>query len=394
MILSLIIIIFFGYIFSFLAKMLKLPHILGYILAGVLVGPNVLNGLDQLVMINSGVIKQIALMLILVISGLSIQLEDLKTNKIEMISLSIIPSVLGIISGIFAGFFLLQLELFESVLLGVVICGVAPAIVLPRMLKIIEEKGEYKQIPQIIFSAIILNDILLLFLFPIFLFWINNSNDVLQYSLLIPIIFMLEVVIAYLMTLLVVFIAKKCKIHKNLISFFFLIICIIIVLLEVKISAFLPFSAILLIVIFSIFIRYKSKELADTIIVPFKKIWHLGELLLFTLVGAGLNLGILNQISISHFIALFVIQLFISLGVLIVINFYNYNIFEKKLYILSFSPKGTMQAALGFIPLSLGIVGGEDILIISIISILIFAPFGSILLDRYFINNNSPMSQL
>ncbi|KAF0091331.1 MAG: sodium/hydrogen exchanger [Fusobacteria bacterium] len=142
------------------------------------------------------------------------------------------------------------------------------------------------------------------------------------------------------------------------------------------------------------FIRYKSKELANTIIVPFKKIWYFGELLLFTLVGAGLNLGMLNQINISHFIALFFIQLFISLGVIIVINFYDYNKSEKILYILSFSPKGTMQAALGFIPLSLGIVGGEDILIISIISILIFAPFGSIFLDRYFKNNNSPISRL
>ncbi len=391
MILSIIIIIFFGYIFSFLAKMLKLPHILGYILAGILIGPNVLNGLDELIMLNSSVIKQLALMLILVISGLSIQLEDLKTNKVKIVALSLIPSLLGIMSSIYVGNFFLKLGLLESILVGVVICGVAPAIVLPRMLRIIEEKPDFKQIPQIIFSSIIINDILLLFIFPIILFWLKNNSNVFNYSMFIPIILVLEVLIAYLMTILIIFIEKKYKINRKLISFIFFIICCFIVLLEISISDFLPFSAILLVVIFSMFIRYKSKELANTIIIPFKKIWNLGELFLFTLVGAGLNLEILRQVSISHFTALFIIQFFISLGVIIVINFYDYSKFEKRLYVLSFSPKGTIQAALGYIPLGLGIVGGEDILVISIISILIFAPFGSIFLDRYF-NNSSPIS--
>ena len=389
MIESIVIILFFSYIFGFLAKKIKFPHILGYILAGVLIGPYMLNGINDIIMMNAGFIKQISLMLILIIAGLSINIEDLKVNKFQIIALGIFPSTIAIVSGVIFGIFLLRISILESIILGIVVCGVAPAIILPRMLKIIEEKRDFKQIPQIIFSSITLNDIILLFLFPIILFLINsNFNMGYKYLGLIPIFIAIELIIAFFLAKFIVLISKKFIKIDKLLGIIFIILSVLVVILENRVGGRIPFSAILFLVVLSILIRYNSRDFSKEIIIPIKKIWYIGEILLFTLLGASLNFEIFNRISIVHFILLFIVQLFMSLGVLSVLHFCKYTISERKLFLIAFSPKATMQAAIGGIPLVLGLAGGEDILIISVIAILIFAPLGSILLDKYLNNLN------
>ena len=132
MLFSLVIILSLGFLFGILAKKIHIPHILGYILAGIVLGPSVLNKLDGYLLIQSGLIKQFILMLILTIAGFSIDLEGLKSNKFTVVGLSIIPGLMGIISALFFGHIWLGLDIIQSAIIGVVIGGMAPAIILQQ----------------------------------------------------------------------------------------------------------------------------------------------------------------------------------------------------------------------------------------------------------------------
>ena len=163
----------------------------------------------------------------------------------------------------------------------------------------------------------------------------------------------------------------------------FLTLFVIFVFIEKAISGIVPFSAMIFVLSMALSLRYFSKDIAEDLKVTYKKIWPFGEILLFTLLGAGISLDIMKNINIFHFVTMFTVQIFITIGVLLTLIFKGYKIKNLIFYVLAYSPKATMQAAIGGIPFALGIAGGEDIFIVSILCILFFAPLGSILLDKY-----------
>lgn len=390
MLVSFGLIIIFGLIFGFFCKKLKIPALIGMLFTGIILGPNVLNLIDSKTLNISSELRQIALIVILIKAGLSLDISDLKRIGKSAILLSFLPASFEILAYfIFARIFF-KIRSVDALLMGSVLAAVSPAVVVPRMVKLIEEKrGVEKSIPQMILAGASCDDIFVLVLFSSFLS-MAKGEDVSLISLVnvpISIIFGIIVgaIIGYILYIVFEFFYKKGDMIRNSTKLIIILaISFLLVAMENVLKDKIAFSSLLAVVAMSCVFKIKANyEVSSRLSEKFGKLWIFAEVLLFVLVGAEVNIFYIRKLGFISIVMIFLALIIRSLGTLLSISGSNLNKKEKLFTVFSYMPKATVQAAIGAVPLANGLSSGEIILSMAVLGILITAPIGAIFIDNF-----------
>ena len=390
MLVSFGLIIIFGLIFGFFCKKLKIPALIGMLFTGIILGPNVLNLIDSKTLNISAELRQIALIVILIKAGLSLDISDLKRIGKSAILLSFLPASFEILAYfIFARIFF-KIRSVDALLMGSVLAAVSPAVVVPRMVKLIEEKrGVEKSIPQMILAGASCDDIFVLVLFSSFLS-MAKGEDVSLISLAnVPISIILGIIvgaiIGYILYLVFEFFYKKGDMIRNSTKLIIILaISFLLVAMENLLKDKIAFSSLLAVIAMSCIFKIKANyEVSSRLSEKFGKLWIFAEVLLFVLVGAEVNILYITKLGFTSIIMIFLALIIRSLGTMISISGSNLNKKEKLFTVFSYMPKATVQAAIGAVPLANGLSSGEIILSMAVLGILITAPIGAIFIDNF-----------
>ena len=390
MLVSFGLIIIFGLIFGFFCKKLKIPALIGMLFTGIILGPNVLNLIDSKTLNISAELRQIALIVILIKAGLSLYISDLKRIGKSAILLSFLPASFEILAYfIFARIFF-KIRSVDALLMGSVLAAVSPAVVVPRMVKLIEEKnGVEKSIPQMILAGASCDDIFVLVLFSSFLSMAKGEDVSLVSLVNIPISIILGIIvgaiIGYILYIVFEFFYKKGDMIRNSTKLIIILsISFLLVAMENILKDKIAFSSLLAIIAMSCVFKIKANdEVSSRLSEKFGKLWIFAEVLLFVLVGAEVNIFYITKLGFISIVMIFLALIIRSLGTMISISGSNLNKKEKLFTVFSYMPKATVQAAIGAVPLANGLSSGEIILSMAVLGILITAPIGAIFIDNF-----------
>ena len=381
--LSLFIIFCFGIFGGFLFEKIKLPKLIWYIILGILIGPSVLNIVDETLINISSYLRQIALVIILTRSGLSLDIHNLKRIGRPAILMCFIPATFEIIGiTIFAPIFL-GISYIEALLLGSVIAAVSPAVVVPRMIKLMDEGyGKKNSVPELIMAGASCDDIFVIVLFYSFKELAKNQTFNVWSISQIPLSIISGITIGIAIGFLMVLIIDKLKMNSILHVILTLGLSFGMIALETVVKPYFSISSLLGIIVMALVINIFKKKDAKEIQTKYNSLWSGFEILLFTLVGIATNIHYAFSRDGAILVGIILIALiFRSIGVFISILATSFTKKEKLFIIFSYLPKATVQASIGAIALSEGLECGGIVLTGAVISILITAPLGAILMD-------------
>lgn len=383
MILSLGLILILGFIIGWLLSKIKIPGLVGMIIVGLLIGPYCLGLIDEKILSISTELRQVALVIILTRSGLNLDIDSLRKIGRPAILMSFIPATLEIIGTTLISQLLLEITIFESILLGTVLAAVSPAVVSPRMIKLIEERfGENHQVPKLILAGSSVDDIYVIVLFYTFLGLVGNNTFDFVSITMIPVTIILGVLLGIIVGLILSYILKKTN-FKTAINILIIISSSFLMIgLENMLKDYISISSLLGIMVTGIVLLFRNKEKAKELSDGYNNLWIFFEIILFVLVGATVDFSYAINNGLMAILILIIGLLFRTLGVLLCLIKTKLTFKERLFTILAYIPKATVQASIGGIALSLGLSCGSIILTVSVISILITAPIGAILIDN------------
>lgn len=380
MLTSLAIMLILGLGINALFTKMKLPGLLGLLILGVVIGPYVLNWLDSDTLRVSADLRKIALIIILLRAGLGISRDDLKRVGTTAIKLSCIPGIFEGFTIAFISVKLLGFSFIEGGILGFIIAAVSPAVVVPQMLNFLENGiGTNKGIPTLILAGASIDDVFAITLFTTFLGLYSGSHVSIGIQILsIPISILLGIVSGLIIGFIMVKLFKTYHIRDTKKVLLILGAAIFLTVVENVLKSKLEIAGLLGVMTIGFIILEKKPEVAKKLAVEFNKIWIFAEILLFVLVGAQVNINVALNAGLTGLLIIFIGLLGRSVGVVVSTIGTNLNWKERIFCIISYIPKATVQAAIGSIPLGLGISSGEVILAIAVLSILVTAPLGAI----------------
>ena len=383
MILSLGLILILGFIIGWLLSKIKIPGLVGMIIVGLLIGPYCLGLIDEKILSISTELRQVALVIILTRSGLNLDIDSLRKIGRPAILMSFIPATLEIIGTTLISQLLLEITIFESILLGTVLAAVSPAVVSPRMIKLIEERfGENHQVPKLILAGSSVDDIYVIVLFYTFLGLVGNNTFDFVSITMIPVTIILGVLLGIIVGLILSYILKKTN-FKTAINILIIISSSFLMIgLENMLKDYISISSLLGIMVTGIVLLFRNKEKAKQLSDGYNNLWIFFEIILFVLVGATVDFSYAINNGLMAILILIIGLLFRTLGVLLCLIKTKLTFKERLFTILAYIPKATVQASIGGIALTLGLSCGSIILTVSVISILITAPIGAILIDN------------
>lgn len=358
----------------------KLPGLLGMLILGVIIGPYGLN-LLQADMINiSGDLRKIALIIILLRAGLGINKADLKKVGNSALKMSCIP---GLIEGFFIAFAstkFLDFSFVQGGILGFIIAAVSPAVVVPSMLSLIENNiGTNKGIPTLILAGASIDDVFAITIFSAFLGLYSGAHVNIGVQLLnIPLSILLGIGSGIVIGITMVKIFSKYHIRDTKKVLLILGVSILLTEFENLLKTKIEIASLLGVMTIGFIIVEKMPDLGERLAAKFNKIWVFAEILLFVLVGAQVNIGVALEAGMVGIIVIFIGLIGRSIGVLISLIGTDLNWKERLFCVIAYIPKATVQAAMGAVPLTLGVESGDVILAIAVLSILITAPLGAI----------------
>ena len=385
MLVSMSLVIFIGLLLGSLAKKLHLPSLIGLLFTGILLGPSVLNVLSDRFLALSSELRTVALIVILTRAGLSLDLADLKKVGRPAILMCFVPAVFEIIGTTLLAPSLLSISVSEALLLGSVIAAVSPAVIVPRMIHLMKEGyGKNKSIPQIILAGASVDDVFVLVLFTAFL----GMNDGGTFSAIdltrIPIAIFSGAFLGLAVGYFLVYVFNQFHIRDSVKVLVMLATAFLLMGLETALASSFPFSGMLSVMGVSLMIFRKKRQLAERLSLKFNKIWILAEIFLFVFVGASVDLSYAFSAGIAPLVLLILVSLIRMIGVLVSLFKTSLSRKEKLFCMISYLPKATVQAAIGSIPFSMGLASGEMILTVAVLSILVTAPVGAWLIDRFY----------
>jgi len=362
---------------------LKLPGIIGMLLSGIILGPFVLDLIDPSILTLSADLRQIALIVILIRAGLSLDLEDLKKVGRPALLLSFIPASIEMVAVIIFAPLFFGISYLDAAIMGAIIAAVSPAVVVPRMIKLMESGyGKEKKIPQLIMAGASIDDVYVIVIFTSLIQVYQGSTVSLLTFLFIPISIILGVFLGILSGLVLSSFFKKFHMRDTLKVLIIFSIGFLFIVLEKTIYGFLPISGLVGIMALGGTILKKHMVLAKRLVGKFEKIWVIAEIMLFVLVGAAVDISVIANVGLFALLLIVISMVFRMFGVFISLIKTRLNQKEKLFVGISYAPKATVQAAIGAIPLSLGISSGNLILTVAVLAIIITAPFGAILMDK------------
>ena len=382
MLVSLALIFIMGLSLGAIFKKIKLPPLIGMLLTGIILGPFVLNLISADILNISSSLRQIALIIIMIRAGLSLDISSLKKLGLPAILLCFLPSLFEMSGTILLAMFLLNMEVLDAAILASILASASPAVLVPRMISYIEEGyGSEKSLPQLLLASESIDDILNVVILSALMSIAVGENFNLGSTLFnIPLSLIYALAFGTAIGLILVTFFKKYHMRDSIKVIIIISIAFLFVALEND-SNIIPFSGLLAVMSLGIIILQTYEVLATRLSKKFSKLWVAAEIVLFVLVGASVNINYVDKAGLNAVILIFGIFLFRALGILISIIPTNFNGKEKFFCVLTGIPKATMQAALGGIPLMAGLESGEIILAVSVLTILITAPLGAIALD-------------
>ncbi len=359
---------------------LKLPGLIGMLILGVLIGPYGFNLLQEDMLKISGDLRGIALIIILLRAGFGINKDDLKKIGVTALKMSCIP---GLIEGLFiaaASVYFLGFTFIQGGILGFIIAAVSPAVVVPSMLELIGNNiGTKKGIPALILAGASIDDVFAITIFSVFLGLYAGSNVNIGIQLLnIPVSILLGIIAGIIIGFILIMIFKRYHIRSTKKVLLILGFSILLNQLESVLKTKLQIASLLGVMTIGFIIIEKLPDVGKRLSDKFNKIWILAEILLFVLVGALVDVNVALKAGRVGIIIILIGLAGRSIGVIISLAGTEYNWRERLFCTIAYLPKATVQAAMGAVPLSLGVESGDIILAIAVLSILITAPLGAI----------------
>lgn len=373
--------LFVGWLFS----RMKLPSLLGMIMVGILLSPNCLNMVDCSVLNISGELRQIALVIILTRAGLSLNLADLKKVGRPAVLMCFVPACFEILGTILLAPLLLGVSVLDAAIIGSVIAAVSPAVVVPRMIKLMDEGyGNDKKIPQLILAGASVDDVFVIVVFTA-LTALASTGEISATSFWkIPISIILGIVMGALTGALFVQFFKRHHMRDTIKVLVILSVSFLLLELQDRLEGIIPMSGLLAIMSMGIIINQKYDVLAKRLSAKYNKLWLGAEIFLFVLVGIAVDLKYAVSAGIVVILLVILALFFRMTGVALAIAKTELNKKERIFCALAYTPKATVQAAIGAIPLSMGLGCGNIVLTVAVVSILITAPFGAICIDNLY----------
>lgn len=382
MLFSLTLIFLSGIILGSIFNRLKLPQLIGMLLTGIILGPFLLNLLDPKILSISADLRQIALIIILTRAGLNLDINDLKKVGRPAVLMCFVPATFEILGMIIFAPKFLGLELLDSAILGTVIAAVSPAVVVPKMLKLMEEAyGTDRSIPQLIMAGASVDDVFVIVLFTSFIGLASNGTFSMLNLIKIPTSIFFGISVGFLCAIFLIYLFKKIHIRDSLKVIIILNISFLLVTFEHSLTGIIGFSGLLAIMSIGTGIQAKNTILSKRLSIKYSKLWIAAEVMLFVLVGATVNIKYALGASIPAILLIITVLIFRMIGVFLCLVGTSLSYRERLFCMIAYCPKATVQAAIGSIPLSMGLSSGNIILTVAVLSILITAPLGAFAID-------------
>lgn len=367
---------------------LGLPRIIGMLFTGILLGPNVFNLLDSSILLISPQLRQMALIIILLKAGLSLNLSDLRQVGRPAVMMSFVPASFEILAFLLFGPFILGISRVEAALLGSVLAAVSPAVVIPRMVQLMEEKyGTDKSIPQMIMAGASCDDIFVIVLFSTFLGMVQGGSiraaDFLNIPVSIVLGILLGAVFGYgLSRFFERAYEKKHYIRNSMKVVIVLGMSFLLMSVEAWLEDVVSVSGLLAVVSMACMIKIKSAPIVSKrLSEKFGKLWVAAEVMLFVLVGAAVDIRYTLGAGAAAVLMIAIALGFRAVGVCLCLAGTKLNRRERLFGIIAYLPKATVQAAIGSVPLAAGLPCGQLVLSVAVLSILITAPLGAVGMD-------------
>ena len=382
MLLSISLILILGMFMGWICQKIKLPSLLGMLVTGIILGPYVLNMLDDSILGISAELRKIALIIILTRAGLGLDLSGLKKIGRPAALMCFVPASFELIGMILLAPKLMGLTVLEAAIMGAVLAAVSPAVVVPRMVKLMDEGyGVNEGIPQLILAGASVDDVYVIVLFSTFVGMMQGEGASVLKFVNIPISILLGIMIGLLLGVLLGYFFEKVHIRDTSKVLIILSISFLLVVIEDKLTTAITFSALIAIMFIGIGLQKKREVVAKRLSVKYGKLWVAAEVFLFVLVGATVNIGYLGKVGVKALIVIIGALVFRMVGVFMCLLGTSLKRKERLFAMLAYTPKATVQAAIGGIPLALGFACGDLVLTVAVLAIVLTAPLGAFAID-------------
>ncbi len=388
MLTSLALIFLVGLAMAAICQKLKLPRIIGMLLTGILLGPYALNWLDESILGISSQLRQIALIIILIKAGLSLNLADLKKVGRPAVMMACVPASFEILAYVLFAPAILGVSRVEAAVMGAVLGAVSPAVVVPRMVQLMETQyGTKKSIPQMILAGASCDDIFVIVLFSTFSSMAQGGSVQVMDFVNIPISIVLGLALGAVAGYLLGGFFETAYAHKHYVRNSMKVIVVLgvaflLMAIEIWAKGIVSISGLLAVVAMACVLKLRSttfvsKRLSE----KFGKLWLAAEVLLFVLVGAAVDIRYTMNAGIVAVVMIGIALLFRAVGVMLCMVGTRLNVKERLFCIIAYLPKATVQAAIGSVPMAMGLACGQIVLSVAVLAILITAPLGAIGMD-------------
>ena len=382
MLLSISLILILGMFMGWICRKMKLPALLGMLITGIILGPYGLNLLDGSILGISAELRKIALIIILTRAGLGLDLSGLKKIGRPAVLMCFVPASFELLGMILLAPKLMGLSVLESAVMGAVLAAVSPAVVVPRMVKLMDEGYGVKEgIPQLILAGASVDDVYVIVLFSTFVGMMQGEGASILKFVNIPVSIFFGIAIGLFLGVLLAYFFKKVHIRDTSKVLIILSISFLLVVIEAKLTTAITFSSLIAVMFIGIGLQKKREAVAKRLSVKYGKLWVAAEVFLFVLVGATVNIEYLGKIGAKAFGVIIGALIFRMFGVFVCLLGTNLKRKERLFAMMAYTPKATVQAAIGGIPLALGLACGDIVLTVAVLAIVFTAPLGAFAID-------------
>lgn len=388
MLTSLALIFLVGLAMAAICQRLKLPRIIGMLITGIVLGPYILDLLDPSILSISAELRQMALIIILLKAGLSLNLADLKKVGRPAVMMSCVPASCEILAFFLFAPHILGVTRMEAAVMGAVLAAVSPAVVVPRMVQLMETKyGTEKSVPQLIMAGASCDDIFVIVLFSTFVSMAQGGSAHLLDFVNIPVSILLGIVLGAVTGYILSLFFETAYAHEHCIRNSMKVIIVLgvaflLMAVETWLKGMVPISGLLAVVSMACVIKIRTvSSVAKRLSEKFGKLWLAAEVILFVLVGAAVDIRYTFQAGAAAVLMIGIALVFRSLGVALCLLGTPLNRKERIFCMIAYLPKATVQAAIGSVPLAMGLPCGQIVLSVAVLAILITAPIGALGMD-------------
>lgn len=382
MLTSLALIFLVGMSLGWIVTRLRLPSLLGMLLTGILLGPYVLDLLDASILGISADLRQLALIIILTRAGLSLNLEDLKKVGRPAVLLCFVPACFEIVGMVALAPHLLGISVLDAAIMGAVVAAVSPAVIVPKMLRLMELGfGTRRSIPQMILAGASVDDVFVIVMFTAFTGLAQGGTFSPATFVQIPISIVTGIIVGLAVGVAFGAVYRRIHVRDSVKVIVLLSVSFLFVALENAVKGIVPFSGLLAVMSCGIAINRRRPELAARLSGKYNRLWVAAEVLLFVLVGATVDIGYAAAAGVAAVLVVLGALVFRMAGVFVCLLRTPLSAKERLFCMIAYTPKATVQAAIGSVPLTMGLGCGQIVLTVAVLAILITAPLGAFAID-------------